>query len=258
MEKYPKKIYCSICLRETNHYIISSKKISYTDWLTGKESEDELDNVFKWDETYNIGQCCGCDKINYFTEYFSEDFLIDEDPEITAYPSMPFYFKNHIKINPFEKPYSFRVFTYLPYKIQSVLSEIKTSLSSEKPQALLITMGIRMILEALTLDLNIKKGWLFEEYEYKDEDEKTHKDFRAKLNENGSKSQRKELHYKLFKMYENKIITLSQFNILLKIKNHGNTATHEISAPTYSTIMKMFSVVEDILHQQYELKRIEL
>lgn len=246
MEKYKNKIYCSCCKKETNHYVLSTVKRNQDDYLSAKESEEisaGRSNVKHFFErTYNISQCCGCDEVNFFETYHDKDGLIYDGGEyIYTFPPMPHYLKNGEEIH-------MRDFWLLPNDIVKIISEIKVSLYSDSPQPLLLTMGIRMILEATTQALKIEKGWKYEETEKKE--------YKPILKETGDKIESDSLHCKLYKMYEMEYISKSQFEILNKIKNHGNAATHDLTAPDYSVILKMYSVTEDVLYQQFELNRI--
>lgn len=245
MEKYEAKVYCSYCKKTTNHYSLKRVEQGHDDFLTERQKQgiDDIENHFS--VTYNIGQCCGCDTINFFETYYDEYFLPYEGEKVTTFPPMPYYLESANDIH-------FRKFSLLPRNIKKILQEIQVSLSSDKPQPLLLTIGIRMILEAITIELKIKSGWVYKEE--KNSDKST--DYVAALTEKGNKRPSKSLHNKLYKMYENKIISKSQFEILTKIKNHGNAATHELIVPEYSIILKMYSVTEDVLYQQFELERI--
>lgn len=253
MEKYKKKIYCSSCKKKTNHYFLKTVTKGAEDYLSERELQEIIegrgDVDFRFEETFNIGQCCGCDKINFFKTYHDEDNLrFGEDEETVVFPPMPYYLKEGIEIH-------LRNFRLLPDDILRIIKEIRISLNNDKPQPLLLTMGIRMILEAITLVLEIKKGWNYEEIRKKVED-KDIKEYEPKLTKAGKKTQSSSLHHKLYKMYEMNYISKSQFEILNKIKNHGNAATHDLTTPDYSVILKMYSVTEDILYQQFELNRI--
>lgn len=253
MEKYKNKIYCSCCKKETNHYCLSTIKRDHYDYLSAKELEEisvgRSSIELHFERTYNIGQCCGCDEVNFFETYYDEDYSIyNGDEEVYIFPPMPYYLKKDVEIY-------MRNFRSLPDDIVKIINEIRISLYNDKPQPLLLTMGIRMILEAITLELEIKKGWNYEEIT-KVEDGKEIKEYEPKLTKTGNKTQSSSLHHKLYKMYEMKYISKSQFEILNKIKNHGNAATHDLTAPDYSVILKMYSVTEDILYQQFELNRI--
>lgn len=253
MEKYKNKIYCSCCKKETNHYFLKTVKKGPEDYLSERElreiSEGRNEIELQFEQTFNIGQCCGCDEINFFTTYHDEDYLrFNDDEDIVVFPPMPYYLKEGSEIH-------LRKFFLLPKNILKVVNEIRVSLCSDKPQPLLLTMGIRMILEAITLELEIKKGWNYEKIT-KVEDGKEIKEYEPKLNKAGNKTYSSSLHHKLYKMYKMKYISKSQFEILNKIKNHGNAATHDLTAPDYSVILKMYSVTEDVLYQQFELNRI--
>lgn len=246
MEKYKNKIYCSCCKKETNHYFLKTVKKGPEDYLSERElreiSEGRNEIELQFEQTFNIGQCCGCDEINFFTTYHDEDYLRFNDYEdIVVFPPMPYYLKEGSEIH-------LRKFFLLPKNILKVVNEIRVSLCSDKPQPLLLTMGIRMILEATTQALKIEKGWKYEETEKKE--------YKPILKETGDKIESDSLHCKLYKMYEMEYISKSQFEILNKIKNHGNAATHDLTAPDYSVILKMYSVTEDVLYQQFELNRI--
>lgn len=242
MEKYKYKIYCCCCKKETNHYVLSTVKRNHFDYLS-RGKLNGIDSVdLQFEKTYNIGQCCGCDEVNFFETYHDEEYLIhNEGEDIYTFPPMPHYFKNGGEIH-------MRDFRLLPIDISRIIKEIKVSLYSDKPQPLLLTMGIRMILEAITQGLKIEKGWKYEETEKKE--------YKPILKETGDKIESDSLHCKLYRMYEMEYISKSQFEILNKIKSHGNAATHDLTAPDYSVILKMYSVTEDVLYQQFELNRI--
>ncbi|MGL6032437.1 MAG: DUF4145 domain-containing protein [Kurthia gibsonii] len=252
MEKYEHKIYCYCCKKETNHYCLSTVKRNQDDYLSAKELEEisagrsSVKHFFE--RTYNISQCCGCDEVNFFETYYENFLNHDGGEDIYTFPPMPHYLKKGEEIH-------MRDFRLLPNDIVKIINEIRVSLYSDSPQPLLLTMGIRMILEAITLELGIVKGWNYEEI-IKVEDGKEIKEYEPKLTKAGNKTQRSSLHHKLYKMYEMKYISKSQFEILNKIKSHGNAATHDLTAPDYSVILKMYSVTEDILYQQFELNRI--
>lgn len=229
-ESLPEKVYCSKCNIHTNHKVIHKENI-----------ESETPNDFYWDEYYFIAQCAGCDEINFVKIYTDEDMdRYSTSPtnyyRLTTYPPQP-----PLDTSRHDILYDKRVFTNVPDAIEKVYTEVCDAFNGKLYY--LSTMGLRMLIESICKDLDIKQGTLLTD------------DFlEPKLDENGKEIVSKSLHGKIFGLYEKRHITIPQLQVLIQIKNIGNQAAHEIKRPSKTSIKDMIKIIEDLLHMHYDLK----
>lgn len=241
MEILPEKVYCNNCKKNTNHYILQKHKTSY----------DPEVEMFGWDENFYITQCCGCDEVNFTREYTDESYVrfnpYEDQNEyysiFSAYPSMPSNLNNPFFYEP-------KKYKKLPLNIKKMYIESTEAYNQELYT--LSTIGLRMIIESVCKDVGIDKGFIFD---MKKDENGNVIDYIPKMNDK-DKINSDKLPPKIFRLYEEKIITFNQTKVLLKIKDFGNSAAHELEAPEPDIIKKMIEIIDGILFMQYELKNI--
>lgn len=229
-ENLPRKVYCSKCNTQTNHGILERVTV-------GSSDPDE----YAWYEYYFIAKCAGCDQINFVKIYTDEDMHATSYSDYDYYNLTEFPEQPPLNASKFEIKHEKREFLNVPDTIEDVYNEVCDAFNGKLYY--LSTMGLRMMVESICIDLEIQQGTVLN-------DEFTE----PKLNKKGNPIINSELHGKIFGLYENRYITMPQLQVLIRIKNFGNKAAHEIKRPSKLLIKDMIKIIEDLLHMHYDLK----
>lgn len=148
------KAHCNKCLQETNHKVLGSVSTDFADieFGNGDDSESFLEAI----DTYQMLQCCGCDKnvtmrrLRSFSNYSHDEKVIYYPPAVLRKePEWSSYLKN--------------IF------VREMLKEVYVALHNDSRR--LATMGIRAILENVMID-NVGDNRTFENNLAKFEEEK--------------------------------------------------------------------------------------
>lgn len=226
----PEKLYCSVCKRKTNHrYLQKDEERGYED--------------LQWEENFYITRCLGCDTRAFLKEY-SDETMYDYDHytnqmvvayERTVYPEEPINFAEKT-----EQLLEIRTFTNVPEFIEMLYSQVVFSYNMK--HYLLCAVGLRMIVEAICKELNVEKGKLY-----------ILENCSTKINPDGTFIFRKNLEGKINALYDLGVLVWKQTIILHQIRDLGNISAHELVVPKRSTIRSGILVIENILHNIFEL-----
>ncbi|KAA1191120.1 DUF4145 domain-containing protein [Paenibacillus sp. B2(2019)] len=232
-----KKVYCQNCNNKTKYEVLR-------DFKTASNIYDE----FHWEHKYYIIQCLGCETIAFLTEYCDEDqWEFDEHTkqrnlysEFTVYPEEPKKEPNIIqKENLVPKK-----FTDVTSYIYNIYIEVIKAYNSKS--YFLSALGLRTIVEAMCKDCDISDGYVLN-----DDGEKV-------INQSGEIVRSKKLNGLINGLHENGHITFKQSNVLHQVRKLGNETTHDITFPRPNTILNGINVIEIILHEIYQLDKINI
>lgn len=231
MNKLGEQVFCRSCQRKTNHEILS------------KQSDDgtEFDGSIWWHDSYYIVRCLGCNTLAFVREYCSNDMVMPDEKgdlyhfeDYTVYPEEPEHLKNG----------SYRVarsFQHVPVVVLMLYRQVIDALNHR--MELLSAAGLRVIVEAVCLDLGVKRGTLIDPSSRE-----------VVLDKDGKPKRSEDLEGKIFGLHERDIITLDQSFVLQQIRVIGNRAVHRIHAPRTRTMQKAIDVIETMLTAIYEMK----
>ncbi|WP_265939761.1 DUF4145 domain-containing protein [Bacillus thuringiensis] len=236
MEKFSKKTYCNSCDKKTNHYIVYCHE-------TGESDEDNHGNfIFGWNEKSYIVQCAGCDQVGFIQVYTDSD-MYSHESDSEMYPSEDFkVFPPEIK-----KDYSkaFQVegkqFYKVPKDLLNLYNQIIEAFNSKA--YILVGMGLRTMIEAICLDLGIKKASVRNE------------DGTVKYDENGKEIKSNTLHWKIQELVARQIILPKQAEVIDSLKDLGNRVVHEIESPSRVGLNKGIAIIEFMLEHTYDLEK---
>lgn len=234
--EYMKKVYCQKCNIKTNYKVLR-------DYETGSNGGEEL----QWVHKFYIIQCLGCETIAFLTEYGDEDqWEFDEHTkqrnwynEFTVYPEEP---KKELYIP--KENLAPKKFTDVTSYIYNIYIEVIKAYNSKS--YFLSALGLRTIVEAICKDRNISDGYVLN-----DDGEKA-------INQSGEIVRSTKLNGLINGLHENGHITFNQSSVLHQIRKLGNETTHEITFPRPNTILKGINVIEMILHEIYQLDKINI
>lgn len=233
-EKFEHKLYCHTCKRRTNHGVVFEH-------IEGNDHPDDL----QWEQSYLVTKCLGCDNIAFATEYGDETMASfdafgdwEHYTDITVYPEEP-QKENHSR----HKLHLEKDFKNTPELITMLYSQIVSAFNQNS--FLLSAVGLRMMLEGICKDLDIIDGYVLNE-----SGEKVLKD--------GEEVRSKKLVGKINGLVEQGIIVYKQAEILHQIRELGNTIVHELDIPKRKTILLGLEVIENMIHNIYELERYKI
>jgi hypothetical protein len=236
MEKFTEKVYCRRCKNNTNHSIIYKHSIG-----------DEEGFGFYWSEDYIIGQCKGCETVNFIKVYDdpslhfqiwdeSENTYEDVDAkDINVYPSEPVNKDN-------TDNYQLVDFEHLPEVLDTLYKQVVANF--EMKYYLLSAAGMRMIIEGICNDLSISKGFVI------DDDTGN-----FKIDENGNRIKSSNLNGKINGLVEKGVLTEGQTAILHIIRKLGNQTVHKLNNPSRKILLASLEITEQTFRNIYELKK---
>ncbi len=242
MEELEERVYCSRCKGKTKHLIITNHR----------EGSDTGEDYY-WHSIYHIVKCAGCDNNSFVHQYFDEDtwdYVNGErvwKDEFRVYPEEPKVITEEEKWkNAFERLYykAPKQFKYVPENLNNLYKQTIEAYNSK--HNILCAAGLRTIIEGICNELNIKKGYIYEN----DGTKKLDKDNKEILTGN--------LAGRIFGLYEKGHILFTQALLLLKIKNIGNSAVHDIEEINIDTLRQTIDILDSILYNIYELDKHEL
>jgi hypothetical protein len=235
MNKLDEKVYCSSCEKKTNH----GKLMSHRTQSDPKED-------FEWISVYHIVQCLGCDKISFVNEYSDVTYFYqDEDGgfesfvDYTVYPEEP----NGSNISTIVKR-DYQEYTNVPNFIKDLYFQVIDAFNFKS--LLLCAVGLRTLIEAICKDLNVVDGFLYDE------------SGEIEVDKNGHQKRSDNLYGKINGILEKGVITNKQSKILHQVRELGNYAVHEIEAPNRATVRGGIEIIENILHNIYELDKYDV
>ena len=219
------KVPCIKCNGKTSHKVIQSLDYSAQEWVDKESTVDWVDN-------YQIIKCQGCESISFrhrswFSEY--DDYDCDGST-VWLYPKRS------------ERTLPFKDFRNVPTKIRRIYGETIECFNNE--YFTLCAAGLRAIVEGICAEQGIKNGLVEEEQK------------------DGSKKivRRKNLRGKISGLYEKRILTKNNSEILHEHRFLGNEAVHELSQPSIDELNLAIEIIEHTIDSLYEIpkKAIEL
>jgi len=200
------KCYCPNCTGQTKHNVIFEKL----------KRQDPLDD-FKWYQKHQMIECCGCENIQFRIIYSDEtmvkSFYHDGEGQ---YPDHE-YFEDHKLYPPFITEHKILRNLYcLPEKIRIVYNETLEAIKSGS--YILAGVGLRALIEAITLDQKIGKG---------------------------------NLQVRINKLVTQKLITQNEADRLHAIRFLGNDSVHEMDVPQFSKIQIALEITEHLIKNLY-------
>lgn len=233
IEKFHEKLYCQVCKGKTNHGI----GFKYTE----SSYED-----FQWEKDYYVTKCLGCDSIAFATEYGDESMVgRDEFGDYEVYTSVKVYPEEpKNEINQRFDPHILKEFNNTPDLIEMLYIQIVTAYNMKS--YLLSAVGLRMMLDGICKDLNIKEGFVLNENGEKE------------VNNEGEEIRNRKLIGKINGLIEQGVIVQKQAAILHQIRELGNTTVHELEVPKRRTVQFGLDIIENMIHNIYELDKFKL
>jgi hypothetical protein len=231
--KIQEKLYCKNCKRRTNHgYILKHEE-------SGRED-------IQWMETHYITKCLGCDTVAFLREYGDESMQHYNDyGETENYTDIFVYPEEPIKVLDLrEKLHDVKEFSNAPELIEMLYSQVVSSFNLK--HYLLCAVGLRMIVEGVCKELKVSEGFLLNEQGIR------------KLDKQGNELVRTNLEGKINGLQANEIIVKKQADILHQIRELGNVSAHELEVPKRSTIKLGIEIIENMLHNIFDLEKYQL
>ncbi|MFJ8245247.1 hypothetical protein [Peribacillus asahii] len=238
MEGLGQQVYCSNCKGKRDHKIIT----------TYEESSDVTDD-FQWHAQYHIVKCAGCRKVAFVEQYGDEDMWKyvggkrEWDWELIeafkVYPEEP---KQETEEERLESllQISAKSFSNVPKDIINLYNQIIESFNMN--HSILCASGVRTLIEGICVQLNIKKGYLYDEEGNK------------KADDEGIIRKHESLGARIFGLYESGHVVFSQSLILQKVTKMGNLAVHRMISQDYLTLREIIKIVEKVIYDIYELR----
>ncbi|MCI0184791.1 DUF4145 domain-containing protein [Sulfoacidibacillus ferrooxidans] len=226
MDPLRENIYCATCKRKQNHEIVLKHEVRDFDPEYG----------YDWYGEYYIVQCRGCDNV-HFASIYCDNTMINEEgdyfKDLSVYPPEPERKSSHYWT------IEAKSFTSMPSFLSKLYGQVVDAYNDKS--LLLSAIGLRAIVEAICLDLKVKKGIIYK----KNSDEPVMKDGNYVCSEN--------LEGKINGLVEGGFLVKKQASVLHQIRELGNYAAHEIKEPQQITIKSGVEVIESIVHSIYEL-----
>lgn len=221
-KKSEMKIHCNICNHHTNHQILTSANSIW---------EDRCDvHFYNTLMNYEILKCLGCDMITIQERWkmiakgkTENDNHSEKDwMQINYYPNRNI---SNLSIKPYNS---------IPKKLNYIYQETVNSINNN--QYLLAAAGVRAIIEAICIELNIKKGPI-------------------EVDKNGVKRiiQKSNLEGKISGLFNKQIISQTQFDCLTELRYLGNKSIHEIEPPNFYPLKQGIEIMENIIENIYKL-----
>lgn len=194
--------YCNCCKKKTNHEVVKF-------WYDPNAGDDD----YRCDICYQIVKCRGCDNpefrwvlIDLENGHYEDPYGEYWEPDI----SDEIYPKTSIELFPM------REMQLLPKKIQELLKEVQNSLLADS--RLLTGIGLRMLIEAMCNDLEIKGDVLQD---------------------------------KISNLAEERFISSDACSLLHKIRFLGNDVTHDIEIPSEESLKMALDIIVSVLKLHY-------
>ncbi|HDR7687588.1 hypothetical protein CN993_00805 [Bacillus thuringiensis] len=233
IERFHSQVYCQNCKGTKYHGIIQrhievSKGYPYD---------------FDWVTKYFILHCLGCDTVAFVKEYSDETMEAEDEygnyeyfTDITVYPEEPNTSKK-MKVNPHKE----RRFENAPDLIKMMYSQVVSAFNISS--YLLSAVGLRMIIEGICKDLNIKDGYTLDSSGDK------------VRNKEGHEKRSTSLDGKINGLVEKGVIVKKQADIIHQIRKLGNSSAHDLEVPSKTTIMLALEIIENMIYNIYEIDK---
>ena len=194
------KDYCPSCCQITNHANLFNKKNVALD-----------DDIFHWEENFEVIECLGCENIQFRKRYSSEDMIReDENGSYEWYEESKYYPRNLLYHKILGSIY------LLPDKIRIVYIETIEALKNNC--YILSSVGLRAIIEAICLEQKISG---------------------------------KNLEIKTNNLVKNKLITENDGNRLHSIRFLGNDSVHQMEVPSEEKLRVALDIIEHMIKNLY-------
>lgn len=234
------KVYCAFCKGKRNQKTVQT-------YIENAEMYAEGGDIdFFWHAKYHVIKCSGCDTVAFLLQYGDEDTwdIINGEREwtdiYTVYPEEPK--EVHVEDPYFEKyKLKVKIFKHAPENINNLYKQIVESYNNK--HFILTTSGLRTLVEGICAQLNIKKGYMY------DEEQKI-----ISINDDGNQFKAGSLGGKIFGLFEKGYIIFTQALILQQVKEIGNAATHDIETPDFKEVKEIIHILEKVMYDIYELK----
>lgn len=212
------QVICLTCKNKNRHKVLVSVNTG------GKEDMGDGD-WFAWDNTYEIVECQGCGSISFrFDHSDSEEY--DEDGTLNneiIYPRRT------------NETWNTKDFYNIPPKLKRIYRETIDCYNNEN--LTLCGVGIRALVEGLCNENRIIDG----EVEITASDGTT------------SKKRVDNLQGRINGLYEKGKLTKESAEILHEHRFLGNTAIHELSAPSKEELGLAMEIIEHVFDNLYEI-----
>lgn len=212
------EVLCVTCKNKNNHKVLVSVETEGKETMGG-------DDWFHWNSDYQIIECQGCGSISFRQEY-SDSESYDMDGYIKTeliYPKRT------------NDTWEVKNFFYVPWNLRTIHRETIDCFNNEN--LILCGAGVRALVEGICQANAITDG----EVEV--------------VLKNGKivKKRRKDLIGKINGLFEKRILTKENAEILHEHRNIGNTALHTLSAPTKEELSLAIEIIEHIFNTLYEI-----
>ncbi|SDC80865.1 protein of unknown function [Terribacillus halophilus] len=235
MSLFERKIFCSKCNLDTNHEIIH----------TYKRSTSEFDDI-QWFHEFHITECAGCETVAFIDHYGDEEmweYNYDGEREYIydtkVYPPKPIVEKEvfYARVEAID-------FKFASESVKELYLQVVNAYNSGF--LLLATIGLRTLIEKICIDINVKKGFKFDDNQVKIPDD------------DGTPRKKETIEGKINELWEKQYIIWDQARILQKIRKIANSAVHGAEEPTTQAFRSAINIVEQLVINVYELKNHKL
>ncbi|HEX7413810.1 MAG TPA: DUF4145 domain-containing protein, partial [Bacteroidia bacterium] len=212
------QVICLTCKNTNRHKVLTSVDTS------GKESMGDGD-WFHWNGKFQIIECQGCENISFRSEHYNSEDM-DEDGWIVnelIYPKRT------------TDTWNTKDFLNIPYNLRRIYRETIDCFNNEN--LTLCGAGVRALVEGLCKENGIIDGEI------------------EKMKADGTKSLIRvdNLQGKINGLHEKGKLTKENAEILHEHRFLGNTAIHDLSAPTKEELSLALEIIEHIFDNLYEI-----
>lgn len=213
-------VFCSTCKNINRHKVLVSADQSGKELMGG-------DDWMYWGSSYQIIECQGCGNISFRNESSNSEDYDSEDGTHTIYELL--YPKRT------KETWNTKEFLNIPYNLRRIYRETIDSFNNEN--LTLCGAGVRALVEGLCNENGIVDG----------EIEIVHKD--------GSTTKKRvdTLQGQINGLYEKGILTRKNTEILHEHRFLGNTAIHDLAAPTREELGLALEIIEHVFDNIYEI-----
>jgi hypothetical protein len=213
------QVICLTCKNRNNHKVLASVDNS------GKEFMGYEDEFYYWDSKFQIIECQGCGSISFRSEHSNSEDFDEEGPNINEliYPKRT------------SDTWNIKDFFNIPYNLRRIYRETIDCYNNEN--LTLCGAGVRALVEGLCKENNVIDGEI--------EITKTDGSIVKKRVDN--------LQGKINGLYEKGKLTKENAEILHEHRFLGNTAIHDLSAPTKEELNLAITIIEHVFDTLYEI-----
>ncbi len=213
------KLVCPSCKKNTKHIVVKSVTEN------GSEPMTHSDELFHWTTIYEVIQCMGCETISFRSDSSNSE---DYDEEGHSHTEMLFPKRS-------KDTWHIKNFYNVPSNLRRIYRETVDCYNGDSLS--LCGAGTRALVEGLCTENGIKDG----EIQIEKPDGTT------------VIKRKKDLQGKINGLHQKHILTKQSAEILHEHRFLGNSAIHELSAPSKNELKLAIEIIENVFESLYEM-----